>query len=222
MAPNAATRAIRWRISCVLGEAGGVPTAAVYVRTVIRADLETVWRMTQDTSEHPRWDLRFSRITPLEKLDGGGYRFHYELRTPFHTIVGLGTSIGERRRPDGSGTSALKFTTTDRLSPLGDGRGYWRYVPTANGIIFSTGYDYEPRWGRLLDRFVIRPVVGWMTGWSFDRLRIWAETGVEPEAWAVLAFWKPGRPRASRCLRIPPRGLAMDDAPTTLDLLEAP
>ena len=196
--------------------------AAIYVRTVIRADLETVWRMTQDTSEHPRWDLRFSRITPLEKLDGGGYRFRYELRMPLHTILGTGTSIGERRRPDGSRTSALKFSTVDRLSPLGDGRGYWRYVPSDGGTIFSTGYDYEPRWGRLLDRVMIRPLVGWMTAWSFDRLRIWAETGVEPEAWTVLAFWKPGRPRASRCVRKPSHGLVMDDAPATLDALEAP
>ena len=54
MAPNSAKGAIRWQICCVLREAGGVPTAAIYVRTVIRADLETVWRMTQDTTEHPR------------------------------------------------------------------------------------------------------------------------------------------------------------------------
>ncbi|MBC7763625.1 MAG: SRPBCC family protein, partial [Candidatus Saccharibacteria bacterium] len=78
------------------------------------------------------------------------------------------------------------------------------------------------RWGRLLDRVMIRPLVGWMTAWSFDRLRIWAETGVEPEAWTVLAFWKPGRPRASRCVRKPSNGLVMDDAPATLDALEAP
>ena len=222
MAPNAAKGAIRWRISCVLREAGGMSPAAIYVRAVIRADLETVWRMTQDTTQHPRWDLRFSRITPLEQLDGGGYRFRYELRMPLHTILGTGTSIGERRRPDGSRTSALRFSTVDRLSPLGDGRGYWRYVPADGGTIFSTGYDYEPRWGRVLDRVLIRPLVGWMTAWSFDRLRIWAETGVEPEAWTVLAFWKPGRPRASRCARKPSNGLAMDDAPATLDALEAP
>ncbi|MES2094355.1 MAG: SRPBCC family protein [Actinomycetota bacterium] len=196
--------------------------AAIYVRTVIRADLETVWRMTQDTSEHPRWDLRFSRIIPLQQLDGGGYRFRYELRMPLHTILGAGTSIGELRRLDGSRTSALRFTTTDRLSPLGDGRGYWRYVPTDCGTIFSTGYDYDPRWGRLIDQWVIRPLVGWMTAWSFDRLRIWAETGVEPEAWPVFAFWKRGRPRASRCVRIPPHGPAMGDAPASLDTLPSP
>ena len=188
MAPNDEEGANRCRIFCVLGEAGGRSSAAIYVCTVICADLETVWRMTQGTSEHPRWDLRFSRITPLEPLDGGGYRFRYELRMPLHTILCTGTSIGERRRPDGSRTSALKFSTADRLSPLGDGRGYWRYVPVDGGTIFSTGYDYEPRWGRVLDRVMIRRLVGWMTAWSYDRLRIWAETGVEPEAWPVLAF----------------------------------
>ena len=30
-----------------------------------------------------------------------------------------GISIGERRRPDGTRTSALPFTTSDLLSPLG-------------------------------------------------------------------------------------------------------
>jgi len=64
-----------------------------------------------------------------------------------------------------------------------------------------------------------------MTAWSFDRLRIWAETGQPPEAWrigSVLAFWRADRPRASRCRRRPLRGQAMDDAPSTLDTLPAP
>lgn len=135
------------------------------------------------------------------------------------------TSLGERHRPDGTRTSALRFTTADRLSPLGEGRGYWRYVPTPGGTTFITGFDYEPGWGRLLDRLVMRRVVGWMTAWSFDRLRIWAETGVAPERWpvaSVLAFWLPRRPRASRCIRRPARGRALDEAPSTLATLEAP
>ncbi|WP_249670665.1 SRPBCC family protein [Cellulomonas wangleii] len=218
----------------------------IYVETHIRASLDRVWELTQDTQQHPRWDGRFSRITPVEALATGGYRFRYELRVPFHTLAGTGTSLGERHRPDGTRTSALRFTTPDRLSPLGDGRGYWRYVPTADGVTFVTGYDYEPGWGRALDRLVVRPLVGWLTAWSFDRLRLWAEDGVEPERWplwSVLAVWRPDRPRAGRCLRAPRRGptdrvapsrtaptgaptppgpSVMDDAPTTLDQLEAP
>lgn len=211
--------------------AGRVPEP-IYVEVRIRAPLERVWELTQDPRRHVRWDLRFSRITPVAELPGGGYRFRYELRLPLHTLAGTGTSLGERSRPDGSRTSALRFTTSDRLSPLGDGRGYWRYLPTDDGVRFVTGYDYAPGWGRLLDRLVLRRVIGWLTAWSFDRLRLWAEAEVEPERWplvAALAFWRPDRPRAGRCLRTPPRGRrragtgsVMDDAPHTLDDLAAP
>jgi hypothetical protein len=233
-------------------------TTPIYVETHIRAPLDRVWELTQDTDLHPRWDARFSRITPVEELTGGGYRFRYELRLPLHTLAGTGTSLGERHRPDGTRTSALRFTTPDRLSPLGPGRGYWRYVPTADGVTFVTGYDYAPGWGSVLDRLVLRRVVGWLTAWSFDRLRIWAEAGTEPERWplaSVLAVWRPERPRASRCRRAPVRAAdrgedratgaraaargsrppgahrrlrtdpapsVMDDAPATLDQLEAP
>lgn len=37
-----------------------------------KASIDRVWELTQDNA-HPRWDLRFSRITPIEKLDNGGY-----------------------------------------------------------------------------------------------------------------------------------------------------
>lgn len=208
--------------------AGRTGRRAIYVEVLIDAPLERVWELTQDTALHPRWDLRFSSITPLDQLDGGGYRFRYERTLPFHTIVGMGTSIGERQRPDGTRTSALRFQTGDRLSPLGDGRGYWRYLPSGDGIRFITGYDYTPGFGfpgEILDRLVTRRIIGWMTAWSFDRLRIWAETGVEPERWplpSVLQLWRRERPRARRCLRHAPNRPAMDDAPTTLSTLEAP
>jgi hypothetical protein len=199
--------------------------AAIYVEIEIRCSLERVWELTQEPTQHPRWDLRFSSITPTAELASGGYRFRYERRLPLHTIVGTGTSLGERSRPDGTRTSALRFTTTDRLSPLGDGRGYWRYLPTATGVTFITGYDYAPGWGRALDALVIRRFIGWMTAWSFDRLRIWAETGVEPERWpprSVLQVWRRDRPRAGRTRRVPRHGRAMDDSPATLGTLEAP
>jgi hypothetical protein len=202
-----------------------VPRQPIYVETLIRADLDEVWRLTQDTELHPRWDLRFSTIVPTGTTADGAHRFRYELRIPLHRIAGTGISLGERRRADGTRTSALRFTTADRLSPLGDGRGYWRYVPTPAGVRFLTGYDYRPGWGRIADAAGIRWLLGWMTAWSFDRLRIWAETGQPPEAWplrSVLAFWRAERPRASRCRRQPLRGRAMDDSPSTLDRLAAP
>jgi hypothetical protein len=199
--------------------------AAIYVEIEIRCSIERVWELTQEPTQHPRWDLRFSSITPTAELDSGGYRFRYERRLPLHTIVGTGTSLGERSRPDGTRTSALRFTTTDRLSPLGDGRGYWRYLPTGDGVTFITGYDYAPGWGRALDSLVLRRFIGWMTAWSFDRLRIWAETGTQPEKWplySVFQVWRRERPRAGRTRRMPRHGHAMDESPATLDTLEAP
>ncbi|MGN6326331.1 SRPBCC family protein [Pseudolysinimonas sp.] len=199
----------------------------VYVRIVIRAPLSRLWELTQDPSAHARWDLRFSRIVPVERLPTGAERFGYERRLPFHTIRGTGTSLGERRGVDGTATSALRFDTHDRLSPLGDGRGFWRYRPTDDGsaIVFTTGFDYAPGWGRLLDRLLLRRLIGWMTAWSFDRLRIWAEDDVPPERWplrSALALWRRDRPRAARCERTPPHAHALADAPASLSTLEAP
>jgi len=198
---------------------------AIYVEIEIKANVDHVWQLTQDPDQHPRWDLRFSTITPIASRSTGGSRFIYQRRLLFHTITGIGTAIGEKQRPDGTLTSALRFTTDDYLSPLRAGRGYWRYISTPQGTTFITGFDYEPGWGRLIDRLIMRRIIGWMTAWSFDRLRIWAETGTLPERWtvgSVLAFWRPGRPKAARCRRTPRHGNAMALAPTSLHTLEAP
>ncbi|MBY0688617.1 SRPBCC family protein [Microbacterium marinilacus] len=190
--------------------------------------MELVWRLTQDPRLHPRWDLRFSAIIPVAVDEHGRTRFRYERALPsralpLHRITGTGVSIGERLRDDGTRTSALAFDTQDPLSPLRRGRGYWRYVPTADGVRFITGYDYAPGFGALPD-LVLRPFILWMTAWSFDRLRIWAETGQEPEHWGpatVLAWWRTGRPRAGRCRTAPPAAGAMAEAPATLEGLDA-
>jgi len=198
---------------------------AIYVEIEIDASVDRVWELTQDVDQHPRWDLRFSSITPAARLPAGGSRFVYQRRILLHTITGTGTSLGEKQRRDGTRTSALRFTTEDRLSPIRAGRGYWRYIPTPQGTTFMTGFDYEPGWGQLIDRLVMRRIIGWITAWSFDRLRIWAETGRPPERWtiaSVLAFWRPARPQAARCRRTPRHGTAMSLAPTSLSTLEAP
>ena len=209
---------------------------ALYVETLVDAPLDEVWRLTQTPQLHSRWDLRFSRIVPepASATSAGSIgevdrptRFRYERRIPFHTIHGTGVSLGERDGVNGARTSALVFSTRDLLSPLASGRGYWRYIPNAGGSTrFITGYDYEPfagRVGALLDRVVTRRLIWWMTAWSFDRLRIWAETGTPPESWplaSVLAFWRRDRPRAGRCKSRAPRAARshdpMADAPDSL------
>lgn len=155
----------------------------IYVEVVIRSSIERVWQLSQDPDLHPRWDLRFSRIVPIDRNSRGHECFRYEFKLPFHTIHGTGTSQGHRHRSDGQATSVLKFDTSDALSPIGQGAGYWRYIPTGNGLRFITGYNYEPGMGplgRLLDTPFIRPALGWATALSFDRLRIWAESDLNP------------------------------------------
>ncbi|WP_043484414.1 hypothetical protein [Arthrobacter sp. SPG23] len=155
----------------------------IYVEIGIRTSMDRLWTLSQDPDLHPRWDLRFSRIIPTGGDDGGPVSFRYEFRLPFHTIKGTGTSLGHRFRADGQATSVLKFATADALSPIGPGSGYWRYIPTAGGVRFITGYNYRPGMGvlgKMMDGRVIRPALGWATAISFDRLRLWAESDIDP------------------------------------------
>lgn len=165
----------------------------LYVETRISADLEELWRRTQQPDLHQRWDLRFTEIDylPLDDL-GGPQHFRYATRLlPGVVVAGTGVSAGERRRADGTRTSVLRFGSPHPLCLLAQGRGYWRYVPDDGAVRFLTGYDYAPRWGRLgriADRLVFRPLMAWATAWSFDRLRLWCERGVTPER-SLLHAW---------------------------------
>jgi hypothetical protein len=157
----------------------------IYVETRIRAPMEELWAATQDPEQHQRWDVRFGRIDYLPRVDGEPQQFTYATTVaPGVTVAGTGESLGETDRADGTRWSGLKFWAHDRRSIIDAGAGYWRYVPTDDGIRFLTRYDYRPRWGavgRLIDRTVFRPLFGWATAWSFDRLRIWLEDRVPPE-----------------------------------------
>jgi hypothetical protein len=156
----------------------------LYVEALIRAGMDQVWEATQDPAQHQRWDLRFSHIDYLDQGADGAQRFRYGARVLGVMVSGTGVCAGERRGPDGGRTSALRFASPHPLSPLAEGSGYWRYVPAPQGVRFLTGYDYRPRWGRfgrLADRLAFRPLMGWATAWSFDRLRLWLERGIPPE-----------------------------------------
>ncbi|MFI7352417.1 hypothetical protein ACIBTP_00540 [Streptomyces avidinii] len=156
----------------------------LYVETRIRAGMDELWERSQDPAQHQRWDLRFTSIGYLPRAEGEPQRFRYATRVlPFLSVDGTGISAGERHRADGTRVSALRFASEHPLSLLAEGSGYWRYVPGPDGIRFLTGYDYRPRWGRfgaLADRLVFRPLMGWATAWSFDRLRLWCERGTTP------------------------------------------
>lgn len=159
----------------------------IYVEIAIRAPLDELWRRTQSPDLHQRWDLRFTRIDYLPRPDPAQpQRFLYETRIGFGLgVSGEGESVGERDLPDGTRTSALRFWSEDPKSLIGEGSGYWKYVPDGPSVRFLTRYDYAPRFGppgRWLDALLFRPLLGWATAWSFDRLRLWLERGLEPDA----------------------------------------
>jgi hypothetical protein len=147
--------------------------------------MEAIWAATQEPDRHQRWDLRFGRIEYLPRVGDEAQRFTYATSVaPGVLVAGTGESLGDRDRADGSRWSGLRFWADDKRSIIEAGAGYWRYVPTDDGIRFLTRYDYRTRWGRLgesVDRVVFRPLFGWATAWSFDRLRLWLEEGVPPE-----------------------------------------
>jgi hypothetical protein len=145
--------------------------------------MDALWRATQAPEVHRRWDLRFTEIRYLPRpSEAEPQRFLYATRIGFGLrIAGEGESTGERQR-DGDRTSALRFWSDDARSLIREGSGYWRYVPVDGGVRFITLYDYRTRFGpvgRAVD-FAFRPLMGWATAWSFDRLRLWLELGVDP------------------------------------------
>jgi hypothetical protein len=167
--------------------------SGIYVEIYIDRSLDEVWNLSQDPSLHQRWDLRFSRIEYLPRSNADEpQRFLYQTRIGFgFNISGTGETSGLRCLPDKSATSSLNFDSADSRSLIREGSGYWRYIPSGNGTRFLTWYDYKVRFGmlgRLMDRFLFRPLMGWATAWSFDRLRLWVETGQPPECSRTLAL----------------------------------
>jgi hypothetical protein len=158
----------------------------IYVEIPIRTPLEELWRHTQSPDLHQRWDLRFTRIAYLPRPDPSiPQRFLYETRIGLGLAVsGEGETVGDRDLTNGARNSALRFWSDDAKSLIREGSGYWKYVPDRGAVRFLTRYDYAPRFGRpgrWLDALVFRPLLGWATAWSFDRLRRWLEHGLEPE-----------------------------------------
>ncbi|MEV7807248.1 hypothetical protein AB0O28_30315 [Microbispora sp. NPDC088329] len=183
----------------------------VYVECLVRADMEALWERTQRPELHQRWDLRFTAIDYLPRADGEPQRFRYAFRLlPGLVVTGDGVTTGDRH-DTGSRTSALRFSSDHPLSLIRSGSGYWRYVQAPDGVRFITRYGYRPGWGRAVD-LVFRPLIGWATAWSFDRLRLWLETGQTPERslWQALA---------ELCLRTLTTAIAVTTTPAAVACL---
>jgi uncharacterized membrane protein YphA (DoxX/SURF4 family) len=165
----------------------------IYVEILIQDNLDHIWQLTQNPSIHQRWDLRFTHIEYLPRPDlTQPQKFLYETRIGLGlSIRGTGESLATREAADGDTSSSLKFASDDPKSLIHDGAGYWRYIPTPHGLRFLTWYDYNVRFGtlgRLADRLFFRPIMGWATAWSFDRMRLWAEDGQSPETSLTLTL----------------------------------
>jgi hypothetical protein len=156
--------------------------------------MDRLWQLTQTPEFHQLWDLRFSEIQYLPRADSTEpQQFLYRTRIGFGVAInGRGETAGSHGSLGGQRSSALKFWSDDPRSLIRKGSGYWKYIPLqCEGLVkpddscvrFVTGYDYDVRFGafgRIVDRTIFRPLIGWATAWSFDRLRLWIETGAEP------------------------------------------
>ena len=164
----------------------------IYVETSISSDMEKVWEASQNPQLHEQWDLRFSSITYLPKKDKEPQLFEYKTNIGFgFSISGWGKSVGTFHAKDDSRTSSLHFGTDQMISPIKEGKGYWKYEPEQDGIKFFTQYDYDVRFGalgKMIDRVLFRPMMGWATALSFDVFKRWLEKGDTPSNQYIRFF----------------------------------
>ncbi|MFY3791437.1 DoxX-like family protein [Ureibacillus sp. MALMAid1270] len=156
----------------------------VYVEIDIDTKMDDLWKATQTPDLHAQWDLRFSSITYLPKMDKEPQHFTYTRSLGFgQKIEGWGISTGSHEAINGTRSSSLHFGTEQRISPIKEGRGYWKYIPKEQSITFLTQYDYDVnfgKFGQVLDRLLFRPLIGWGTALSFDVLKRWLEKDEAP------------------------------------------
>lgn len=156
----------------------------IYVEIEMHADIDMVWRYTQEPQLHEQWDLRFTSITYNEKSgEDAPQTFTYTTKVmPGVSVSGWGVSKGIHEKQTGIKTSSLHFGTEQLISPIAEGKGYWQYIPQNRGVTFLTQYDYDVRFsliGKCFD-VLFKPVMGWATALSFDVLKRWIEIGERP------------------------------------------
>lgn len=159
---------------------------SIYVETHIAGTINDLLEKTQRPDLHERWDLRFTHIDYLPRPDETEpQRFLYRTRIGFGMVIAGRGEAGGTRVSESHHTASLKFWSDDPKSLILKGSGYWNYEQRAGFVRFRTRYNYDTRFGlpgRLFDRLIFRPLLGWATAWSFDRLRLWIEKGIDPAA----------------------------------------
>ena len=157
---------------------------SIYVEILMHTDMDTLWEVHADAGSSCAlgFTLQHDRLSAspgCRKAAAVSLLHSYRLWDDYQR---QGETVGSRE-DNGCRTSALKFWSDDARSLIREGSGYWQYVPTPEGIRFLTQYTYQTRFGWLghwFDRLVFRPLMGWATAWSFDRLRLWLEKGIDP------------------------------------------
>ncbi|MDQ0269746.1 DoxX-like family protein [Cytobacillus purgationiresistens] len=164
----------------------------IYVETEIHTSIEKLWEATQTPSLHEQRDIRFSSITYLPKKEGEEQHFSYKRSLgPLIEIEGWGVSAGSYDSKNGTRSSSLHFGANTSLSPIKEGKGYWKYSPRQENVNFITQYNYEVPFGKIggfFDAILIRPMIGWGTALSFDVLKNWLEKGESPAAQYMRFF----------------------------------
>lgn len=160
----------------------------VYVETTIHAPIEKVWEHTQNPKLHEQWDLRFSTISLNEPQNEQPQSFLYEKHLGFGLSV-TGTGVYRTRMMDerNERASSLNFKSSHPLSFIKEGSGYWKYIKTSDHIVFQTQFDYKTKEGKgwtWADKILFRPMIGFMTAFSFGALKTWLEKGTHP--WLLL------------------------------------
>ena len=157
---------------------------SIYVETHIAGTINDLLEKTQRPDLHERWDLRFTHIDYLPRPDETEpQRFLYRTRIAFGISIAGRGEAGGSRVSESRHTAALKFWSDDPKSLILKGSGYWNYEQHPGFVRFRTRYSYQTRFGlpgQLFDRLIFRPLLGWATAWSFDRLRLWIEKGIDP------------------------------------------
>jgi hypothetical protein len=157
---------------------------SIYVETHIAGTIDDLLEKTQRPDLHERWDLRFTHIDYLPRLDETEpQRFLYRTRIGFGISIAGRGEAGGTRVSDSHHTASLRFWSSDNKSLILKGSGYWNYEQHPGFVRFRTRYNYQTRFGypgRLFDRLIFQPLLGWATAWSFDRLRLWIEKGIDP------------------------------------------
>lgn len=168
-------------------------TKPIYVELEIATTLDELWEHTQIPNLHEQWDLRFSKIQYLPRLnESDKQKFIYETRIGFGLkIAGTGETSSTIGKDDKERISTLTFASEQPFSLIRSGGGYWKYKVHGDKLIFITLFDYQTRFGfagRMMDRYLFRPLFGFATAWSFDRLRIWMEERISPFIIAERTF----------------------------------